>query len=140
MLATTTYYYDGLNRLTETVDALGYTSTSAYDHNGNLTGTTDNDGHVTTYQYDALNRLTVTINATGSSTYNYYDLDSNLTGVLDTSSHLTSYLDNADGRLTETEDYDSKSPSPITIRRATSPSRWTFTATRQRTCTTPTTR
>jgi RHS repeat-associated protein len=71
---TTSYTYDGLNRLTGATGP-GLTRTYGYDPNFNRTSKTEN-GSTTNYGYNAPNQLT-TVN--GTNTYNY-DPNGNLTG------------------------------------------------------------
>jgi RHS repeat-associated protein len=58
---TTTYAYDGLDRLIQTTDNVGNTHTYAYDSRDNRTQTIDALSHETRYEYDGLDRLTETI-------------------------------------------------------------------------------
>jgi RHS repeat-associated protein len=71
---TTSYTYDGLNRLTD-ASGPGLTRTYGYDPNFNRTSKTEN-GTTTNYGYNAPNELT-TVN--GTNTYSY-DPNGNLTG------------------------------------------------------------
>ncbi len=62
---TTTFHYDGRNRLYEVNYPVASGSpvqkkTFGYDANGNKTSETDENGHTTNYTYDGLNRLTAT--------------------------------------------------------------------------------
>ena len=55
---TTTYVYDGLNRVISETNQLSQTRSFVYDLNGNLTQETDRDGRVRDFTYDHLNRET----------------------------------------------------------------------------------
>jgi RHS repeat-associated protein len=70
--STTSYAYDALNRVTQTIDAFGVvgqqrSSTVVYDQTGNVLSRTDPNGNITSYAYDALNRVTQEIDGYGSS-------------------------------------------------------------------------
>ena len=53
--------YDALGRQTETVNALGFRTTSVYDDGGNVLRTIDQAAKTYTYTYDNLDRqITVT--------------------------------------------------------------------------------
>ena len=67
---TTTYAYDGYNRLYRTTFPDGSAETLTYDKNGNVVTRTTRAGDVITYTYDALNRLLSKVApvAIGSST------------------------------------------------------------------------
>ena len=45
-------------RVTSSTDALGHTTSKAYDANGNEISSTDADGNQTTYSYDPANEQT----------------------------------------------------------------------------------
>ncbi|NIJ36979.1 YD repeat-containing protein [Sphingopyxis panaciterrae] len=92
---TTTYEYDGLNRLTRTsgqarsvLDQSDHvtvttnfvpTETIAYDAAGNVTSVTDAAGGRNVYYYDDLGRKTVAIDAAGTYTRYVYDKNGNVT-------------------------------------------------------------
>jgi RHS repeat-associated protein len=59
--ATTTYAYDREGNRISVTDALGGVTQFEYDIRGNRTATTDALGHTTRYEYDAGGRLTATI-------------------------------------------------------------------------------
>ncbi|GAA2341240.1 hypothetical protein GCM10010170_024560 [Dactylosporangium salmoneum] len=72
----TTYQYDRLGRLVETIDSDGNQWTATYDRLGRRIGTTDPDKGATTSVYDAADRLTATTDARGITlAYSYDDLD-----------------------------------------------------------------
>lgn len=56
----TTFIYDGLDRLTSTIDNIGNTNASAYDSRGNRMRTVDALGNVVTSTFDGRSRLTAT--------------------------------------------------------------------------------
>ena len=58
---TTTYAYDNLDRLIQTVDNVGNANSFGYDSRDNRTLHTDALGNITRYVYDGLNRLTDTM-------------------------------------------------------------------------------
>ncbi len=53
----TSYAYDSLDRLTQTIAADGTAHSATYDVHGNVVSSTDANGTVTTYNYDLNNRL-----------------------------------------------------------------------------------
>jgi RHS repeat-associated protein len=68
----TSYYYDTLNRLTEVIDARGFSHTFSYDSFRRMRETTDPDRGTTEYGYDDVGNLTVFVDA---------ELDANECGV-----------------------------------------------------------
>jgi RHS repeat-associated protein len=91
---TTTFSYDGQNRLTGTTDAMSDTTTWVYDNAGLLTSLIDANAHTTTYTYDTVGRLqTVTVptaTSTATTTYAYND-DDQVTAITDPLSHTITY-------------------------------------------------
>ncbi|NDI35100.1 RHS repeat domain-containing protein [Chengkuizengella sediminis] len=61
---TSIVYNDGYQPI-QTTDALGNTTTQAYDKNGRLTTLTDPLENVQTYQYDAVSQLVQVVDAMG---------------------------------------------------------------------------
>ena len=53
------FFYDGMNRMTNEVDALNRSRSFVYDDAGNLRQRQNADDAVTEYEYDELNRLRV---------------------------------------------------------------------------------
>jgi RHS repeat-associated protein len=101
---TTTFTYDGLDRLRTTTTPLGAVTTVAYDPAGNRTSVTDGNNHATTYAYDAANNLTTVTDALLKPTTYAYDEVGNQISRTDANSHLTSYTyDLAKRMLTETQ-------------------------------------
>ena len=92
----TTNSYDGLNRLIQTVDAIGITNKFAYDSRGDRVLTTDGRGSVIRYTYDGLNRLTATTRflSTGGQaiTSQTFDDSSRLTAQTDDNTNTTTYV------------------------------------------------
>ncbi|MCP5094729.1 MAG: hypothetical protein GY943_04170 [Chloroflexi bacterium] len=104
--ATTTYEYDGLNRLTDVHylddnEDVNY----VYDAIGNRKTMTDSVG-VTSYLYDDLYRLTsVTDPFTGTVSYGY-DLAGNRTQLTYPDSKVVTYTYDMDNRMTQVDDWD----------------------------------
>jgi RHS repeat-associated protein len=81
-LGSTTYAYDGVNRLISSTDPHGFTVSYAYDGAGNCTALTYPGARRVLYTYDALNRLeTVTIEWLGEQALYHYDGAGRVTGV-----------------------------------------------------------
>src|SRR5207247_1368797 len=123
----TAFVYNAHNLRTSMTDALGHTSTDAYDPNGNLVSHVDFDVNpATTYTYDALNRIvrrdaplnqptrysyaavgnpTLTIDARLDSTRNAYDALNRLTTVTDARGKTFVYVyDGASNRVSEQDE------------------------------------
>lgn len=110
-LGSTTYGYDGYNRLSSLKDAQGSTVGYTYDAASNLTQLTYPDGKTVSYTYDALNRLsTVSINWLSETASYFYDNAGRLTGITqfngtivtpgyDNSNRLTSLNNKANGSI-----------------------------------------
>jgi RHS repeat-associated protein len=90
--ATTTYTYDGNDRLLSTSDGTTY----SYDSGGNMTGRTRASGEQDTYQYDSENRLvavTTTLPSAGITTVqDAYDADGNRVQEVANGITVTNYL------------------------------------------------
>jgi RHS repeat-associated protein len=69
----TTYSYNELNRLKQTIDAENRMTQYSYDPAGNLTNLIDPNWNTTQWQYDSRNRVTKKIYADGSSYLYDYD-------------------------------------------------------------------
>jgi RHS repeat-associated protein len=85
--------YNLLGEETSSSTPNGGTATMSYDNNGNLTGTTDADGHTISYAYDALNRKTGEYDGPSTSSPQIaswvYDNSNNVAGVTDPIGQLT---------------------------------------------------
>jgi RHS repeat-associated protein len=90
---TTTYTYDGANRLTKVRDPLGNERTFVYDHAGNRVTRTDGIGRGTTYTYDDANRLTQTSYDNATSVVRTLDANGNLTALGDGTFDTAGYDD-----------------------------------------------
>lgn len=107
---TTTFEYDGLNRLITTIDNIWNKNRSFYDSRSNKTSTVDANGNRIQYLYDGLNRLLaidrfMTDNGeeTGAVvdhiiTRQYWDDSSRLVGQEDDNGNLTTYVYDGLGR------------------------------------------
>ena len=103
----TQYGYDALNRRAETVDALGGTTTVAFDDRDNVIAVTDANGGVTRFEYDRNNRQTKEIRPLGQETSFAYDAVGNLVQVVDAKGQVTEHVYDAAGRKTTTRYYAS---------------------------------
>ena len=99
--------YDYLNRPTQQIGALGQTTTTVYDLQGNPLSVTDPLGRTTAHTYDALHRLRTTTQpppAAGQpapvTTYNYNG-QGRLTQVTDARGLSTTYTVNGFGEVTQ---------------------------------------
>lgn len=126
----TTYIYDDLGRLTNTVnnqghsqvieyddaqqrviqtDANGLQTISIYDHSGLLLSTqrlyAKHSYGSTQYQYDAAGRLTVETGVDGLSTYFFYDAQGRMQAKVNGQGQLTQYHYTEDGLLQQTHQY-----------------------------------
>jgi RHS repeat-associated protein len=100
-LPTTQYYPDG--RLKSVTDALGQTTSYAYDLTTNTTTTTFPDGGVQTVQYDSYGMVLSTTDPLNHTTTNVYDANHDLISVTDPLGHTTSYTYDSNGnKLSQT--------------------------------------
>jgi RHS repeat-associated protein len=76
------FQYDAVNRLTNTISPLGYSTGIAFNHQGLPVLVTDPKGQVTTNTYDGKGRLTSRGDGFGATAYSY-DADNNLTNLAD---------------------------------------------------------
>ena len=116
LLFTRTYSYDALDRVTNSTDNVGNTTSYAYDSRGNIAQTTDARGIVSQYQYDGLSRLTaagVDMNNNGNAfdtndivTSYVYDGNSRLASQTDPNGNVTSYAYDSLNRCTATTNAD----------------------------------
>ncbi|MEV7611937.1 DUF6531 domain-containing protein, partial [Streptomyces sp. NPDC089799] len=96
---TTTYTYDGKDRLTSVRAPNGKTVTNTYDSAGNLTKSTDAAGRVTTFTYDSANRLTSTTAPGGAKTTTGYDNMGRVVARTDPAGAKTTYTHDVAGRM-----------------------------------------
>lgn len=100
----TTNFYDGLNRLTLTVNAAGDTTTYTYDPVGNQATQTAPNGNVITNAYDALNRTISVYDAVGRVTSYGYDAVGNRLSTTNGDGNATTYTYDALNRQTSAMD------------------------------------
>ncbi len=74
------FYYDGANRLTNTVSPLGRSSSLTFDNRGLVKTVREPSGQMATNNYDAKGRLTNRMDGVASTAYGY-DANDNLTSV-----------------------------------------------------------
>jgi RHS repeat-associated protein len=100
--ASTTFVYDGQNRVVQTIDPDGGTSTVVYDPTGKQQATIDKLGRTTSYLYDGLGRLVQTTYPDLTTETSAYDAAGNRTNSVDRASRVTTYAYDALNRLTNT--------------------------------------
>ncbi len=100
---TTQFEYDGLNRLTKTIDPLNGVTERTYDDRGNLVAITDSNGGTTQYEYDRNNRLVKIIRPMGQQSNFEYDENGNLTTVYDAKGQKIFHTYDQANRRTRTE-------------------------------------
>jgi YD repeat-containing protein len=93
--------YDAADRLIQTTDILGNSTSFEYDALGNLIKQTDANNHSTHFEYDGMNRRTAIINANGYRTEFKYDLAGRLIETKDANGHTVTNTFDALGRLTQ---------------------------------------
>jgi RHS repeat-associated protein len=96
--------YDPLGRLYHAIavrNAVSYSTTLAYDANGNRTGVTDPKGKATSFQYDALNRPTQITDALAGLTTLAYDARDQLTSLKTPNGAQTSFTVDGLGNVTQ---------------------------------------
>ena len=94
----TTFVYDPLGRMVETVAADGSTTRSNYDALGRTTSTIDALGQVTTMDYDAMGRLVRTTFPGGATVEQSYDAEDRLLSRTDRAGRTTSFSYDPAGR------------------------------------------
>jgi len=100
--ATTTYVYDGQNRVVQTIDPDGGTNTVIYNSIGKQQATIDKLGHTTTYDYDNQGRLFRTTYPDMTTESSAFDSNGNRTNSVDRAGHPTTYIFDALNRLSQT--------------------------------------
>ncbi len=100
---TTSYKYNGLNRVIKTTYPDSTTLVQNYDAAGNLINETDPNGNTVKYSYDALNRLTTTTFPNSTSTSYTYDNDGNDLSVVYGSTKVYYTYDARDWVTNETD-------------------------------------
>jgi YD repeat-containing protein len=101
---TTTFAYDALNRRTAVTAPDGGTATTVYDAVGNVTNTIDPLGHKGTLAYDALDRKTLDIDPLSGTTTYSYDAAGNRTGLIDPVGNRSTFAFDALNRQTQETD------------------------------------
>ncbi|MEV8529402.1 FG-GAP-like repeat-containing protein [Streptomyces sp. NPDC052000] len=96
---TTTYTYDGGDRVLSSTDPQGGKTLYGYDDAGNLTTVTDPAGKVTAYSYDAANRLTQTKDPAGNVSTVAYDVMGRVASRTDAAGAKTTYTYDKAGRV-----------------------------------------
>ena len=100
--ATTSYVYDGQNRVTQTIDPYNHTNTVVYDGNGQHSQIFDKLNRETQYFYDDRGNLTNTTYPDGTSEQSFYDAAGRRTNSTDRASNATSYVYDALNRVHQT--------------------------------------
>ncbi len=113
---TTTYVYDGLDRLTSATDNVGNMQSYSYDSRSNLVRSIDARNDLTQCEYDGLNRLIrsgrdLTGNGSGFDVTDIiqvysYDDNSRLLGRTDPNNHATQYVYDPLSRVTRRNNAD----------------------------------
>ena len=100
--ATTTYIYDAMNRVVQTITPDGGTNTVIYDATGKQKAAMDALGRTTTYAYDTQGRLVRTTYPDQTYDGSVYDANGNRIQSIDRALRTTSYSYDALNRLVET--------------------------------------
>jgi RHS repeat-associated protein len=111
--ATTTSVYDGQNRVIQTVNPDGGTSTIVYNAIGKQAQTIDALNHTNSYFYDDQGRLIQTLYPDTFSEYSSYDANGNRTSSTDKLGRVAYYFYDALNRLTNTLYADDTSTSTV---------------------------
>ncbi len=85
------YFYNPVNRLDSTINALGDKKILKYDPVGNKIEETDYRGNTTYEYYNAINKLDSTVNALGQTTTYEYDENGNLAKETDANGYSIQY-------------------------------------------------
>ena len=100
----TQYQYDANGNLTNTINALGHTTSAVYNENNQVVSATDANTNSVSTTYDALGRTTASWDALSNQTtyvYNHFD---NVISVTDAMTNTTYTYYNAVGQVTNTVD------------------------------------
>ena len=97
----TAYSYDGLDRLTRTVQPEGIAITYGYDLSSRVTSYTDALGQATQWAYDAVNRKTQTTYPDATTEQFYYDPSGNLRQMRDARGSVIDQSFDLSGLLTD---------------------------------------
>ncbi|MFJ2633319.1 FG-GAP-like repeat-containing protein [Streptomyces sp. NPDC087422] len=97
--ATTTTAYDALNRVLSVTDGLNHTTKTSYDGNGNIASTTDARAKVTTYTYDDADRQLTVTDPLNRVTTDAYDAVGNHISQTTPLGFVTSWTYDFDGRM-----------------------------------------
>ena len=100
--AVTTYIYDAMNRVVQTIDPDGGTNTVVYAPTGKQQAAIDQLGRTTSYIYDLQSRLIQTTYPDQTTETSAYDANGNRTNSVDRLNRVTSYYYDALNRLTNT--------------------------------------
>jgi RHS repeat-associated protein len=108
-LATTSFVYDGVDRVIGVISAYGVTglqrtNTIVYDLAGNIVNTIDGLGNKSTFTYDALNRAVSSIDPRGATTTVIYDASDNVLAVVDPVNNRTTFSYDVLSRVTQMTD------------------------------------
>ncbi len=105
----TTYTYDAFGNLTGTTDANGHTTGATFDANGNEISITDANRHTTVYSYDAANEKTGVTLPDGSTVQHIdYTQDGLLADFVDGTNAKTVYGYDAQDRRSSVTDPDNR--------------------------------
>jgi RHS repeat-associated protein len=101
---TTSYAYNQRGWVTQVTDPLNLLSTTTYDTEGNVLSVQDPRGNFTTFSYDPLNRLTQTQNALGGLATVLYDAAGNVVKRVNELGNATTFAYDALNRRTAVTD------------------------------------
>jgi YD repeat-containing protein len=107
----TTYGYDAFGDLTTTTDADGHKVTAVFDTNGNKISSTDGDNRTTSYAYDPANEQTTVTQPNSTVTRTDYTLDGSVADTVDGTGAETSYTYDSQNRKSSTTDPDKRRTS-----------------------------
>jgi len=100
----TTYSYDAMGRMTKVTDPLAGVTRACYDGDGNVKSITDANGGTTTYTYDNMGRLLSELNPIGSHYRYTYNVQGLLAELQNARGQKTTYTYDAIGRVTTMTD------------------------------------